>query len=98
MHHLEFWRIEETASIQRVRGDEIAPLRTAKRYVKATVRRAKAAVRGFTLPTGFVWPRPERVVTLMTKLVLSPNSAGGAPEITSSDWIESTGIWFESTL
>src|SRR5256885_15949159 len=47
MHHLEFWRIEETASIQRVRGDEIAPLRTAKRYVKATVRRAKAAVRGF---------------------------------------------------
>src|SRR2546423_5136051 len=47
MHHLEFWGIEETAGVQRVRGDEIAPLRTAKRYVKATVGRAKAAVRGF---------------------------------------------------
>ena len=47
MHHLEFGWIEETAGIQRIRGDEIAPLRTAKPYVKATVRRAKAAVRGF---------------------------------------------------
>src|SRR6202041_826052 len=27
-----------------------------------------------------------------------PNSAGGAPEITSNDWIESKGIWFENTL
>jgi hypothetical protein len=34
----------------------------------------------------------------MTKLVLSPYSAGGAPGLTSSDWIESTGIWLENTL
>ncbi len=31
------------------------------------------------------YPRPERVVTLITRLVLSPNSAGGAPPITSND-------------
>jgi hypothetical protein len=37
------------------------------------------------LPCGVVTPCPERVVTLMTRLVLSPNSAGGAPEMTSSD-------------
>src|SRR6185437_9964230 len=45
-----------------------------------------------------VSPRPERVVTSMTTLVLSPYSAGGAPSITSRDWIESTGIWLENTL
>ena len=49
------------------------------------------------LPVGF-WPRPERVVTLMTRLVLPPYSAGGAPEIASSDWMESMGIWLEKTL
>ena len=37
------------------------------------------------LPVGLVTPWPERVVTLMTRLVLSPYSAGGAPEITSID-------------
>ena len=49
-------------------------------------------------PCGVVMPWPERVVTLMTTLVLSPNSAGGAPEMTSMDSIESSGIWFEKTL
>ena len=34
----------------------------------------------------------------MTKLVLPPYSAGGAPAITSIDWIESSGIWLEKTL
>src|ERR1700689_3029845 len=43
-------------------------------------------------------PCPERVVTLITTLVLSPYSAGGAPEITSIDSIESSGIWLENTL
>src|ERR1700730_14520334 len=43
-------------------------------------------------------PWPERVVTLMTTLVFSPYSAGGAPEITSSDSTESRGIWLEKTL
>src|SRR3974390_2006099 len=51
-----------------------------------------------TLPCAGVTPSPERVVTLMTRLVLSPNSAGGAPEITSIDWIDSDGIWFENSL
>src|SRR5580698_1459410 len=50
------------------------------------------------LPCGVVTPWPERVVTLITRLVLSPYSAGGAPEITSIDSIESAGIWFENTL
>ena len=34
----------------------------------------------------------------MTTLVLPPYSAGGAPEITSKDSIESTGSWLEKTL
>ena len=43
-------------------------------------------------------PWPERVVTLITMLVLSPYSAGGAPVMTSRDWTASTGIWFEKVL
>ena len=43
-------------------------------------------------------PWPERVVTLMTTLVLSPNSAGGAPLMTSTDCTESRGTWLEKTL
>src|ERR1700732_756612 len=50
------------------------------------------------LPLGVVKPCPERVVTLITTLVFSPNSAGGAPEMTSIDSIESRGIWLEKTL
>jgi len=38
-----------------------------------------------TDPVGVVTPWPERVVTWMTRLVLPPYSAGGAPEMTSSD-------------
>ena len=37
------------------------------------------------LPVGLVAPCPERVVATITRLVLSPYSAGGAPEITSMD-------------
>ena len=37
------------------------------------------------LPVGVVMPCPERVVTWITRLVLSPYSAGGAPEMTSID-------------
>src|ERR1700730_193855 len=44
------------------------------------------------LPVGCITPKPERVVALITRLVLSPNSAGGAPEISSRDWTESVGI------
>src|SRR5208283_5504241 len=31
-------------------------------------------------------------------LVLPPYSAGGAPDITSIDWMDSTGSWLEKTL
>ncbi len=34
----------------------------------------------------------------MTRAVLPPNSAGGAPEITSIDWTEFEGSWLEKTL
>ena len=37
------------------------------------------------LPVGLVTPCPERVVATITRLVLSPYSAGGAPEMTSMD-------------
>src|SRR5271157_4718219 len=49
-------------------------------------------------PCGVVEPNPERVVTLITRLVLSPNSAGGAPPITCMDCTASSGIWLENTL
>lgn len=49
-------------------------------------------------PWGMVTPRPERVVTTTTRLVLPPYSAGGAPSRTSIDWTASTGTWFEKTL
>ena len=35
------------------------------------------------LPVGLVTPWPERVVATITRLVLSPYSAGGAPAMTS---------------
>ena len=50
------------------------------------------------LPVGLVTPWPERVVALMTRLVLSPYSAGGAPAMTSSDCTEFEGSWLEKTL
>ena len=50
------------------------------------------------LPVGLVTPWPERVVATMTRLVLPPYSAGGAPEMTSMDWIELEGSWLEKTL
>src|ERR1700721_4326644 len=50
------------------------------------------------LPCGVLTPWPERVVATITTLVLPPYSAGGAPEITSMDSIDSNGIWFEKTL
>ena len=49
-------------------------------------------------PVGVVTPWPERVVATMTRLVLPPYSAGGAPEMTSRDWTELEGIWLEKTL
>src|ERR1035441_4197073 len=49
-----------------------------------------------TSPCGCVTPSPERVVTTITTLVLSPYSAVGAPWITSIDCTESMGIWIGS--
>src|SRR5260370_16242109 len=50
------------------------------------------------LPVGFVTPSPDRVVTLITKLVLSPYSAAGPPDTASLHSIESTRLWFDNTL
>src|SRR5947207_1043833 len=49
------------------------------------------------LPEGF-WPRPDRVLALITMLVLSPYLATGEPEITSIDWMAFAGIEVENTL
>ena len=92
VHHGKFRRIEEPAGVQAVDGDEIAPLFAAVGEIETRVGGAEAAVRSGELPCGVVTPRPERVVTSITRLVLSPYSAGGAPGITSSDWMESSGI------
>ena len=86
VQHLEFGRIEESAGVQPAEGDEVAPLLASVSDVRVERRRAEAAVRGGHFA---VWvsclPRPERVVTLTTTLVLPPYSAGGAPSITSMD-------------
>src|SRR5579862_7525944 len=50
------------------------------------------------LPVGLDTPWPERVVATITRLVLPPYSAGGAPSMTSIDWIELEGSWFENVL
>ena len=50
------------------------------------------------MPWGVVEPSPERVVTSITRLVLSPYSAGGAPAMTSIDCTASSGIWLEKVL
>ncbi len=92
VHHGELRRIEEAAGVQPVHRNEIAPLLAAVGEIEAAVGRAESCRRTVvTLPCGVVTPRPERVVTSITRLVLSPYSAGGAPSITSSDWTESSG-------
>src|SRR5260370_1922231 len=48
-------------------------------------------------PEGFC-PRPERVFALTTRLVLSPYSAAGEPDMISMDWIAFSGIEVEKTL
>src|SRR5437867_10561779 len=45
MHDLEFRRIEETARVQTIRRNEIAPFRSSERHVKAPVRRPETAIR-----------------------------------------------------
>src|SRR2546426_5747256 len=45
MNDLEFRWIEETARIQAVRRDEIAPLRSSKRYIEARIIRTETPVR-----------------------------------------------------
>src|SRR4051794_28218624 len=57
----------------------------------------KDPYRARKLAKGFC-PNPDRVVALMTRLVLSPYSAGGEPEITSIDSIAFAGIEAEKTL
>src|ERR1700742_2423191 len=53
---------------------------------------------GVTSLGGLLGPRPERVATSMTSAVLPPYSAGGAPEMTSSDCTALAGSWLEKTL
>src|SRR5690348_2750465 len=45
MDDLEFRRIEETACIQAICGNEIAPLRTSKRHIEAHIIRTETSVR-----------------------------------------------------
>ena len=72
-------------------GKEVAPFRASPCGVQSRVVVPKLPYEAVTSPCGVVWPRPERVVTLATRLVLSPYSAGGAPSMTSSDWTAAEG-------
>jgi len=65
--------------------DEVAHLLVSVSEIEPSTGGPNVPYEDVTLPCGVVTPRPERVVTLITKLVFPPNSAGGAPEITSSD-------------
>ena len=51
-----------------------------------------------SLPKVLSTPRPLFVMALITRLVLSPYSAGGAPVITSTDAMAFSGIEVENCL
>ena len=58
---------------------------TDEPYFQGGLRNLELASAAVALPCGVVTPCPERVVTSMMRLVLSPYSAGGAPSITVRD-------------
>ena len=74
----EFRPIEEATGIQAVGGDEVSPILAAVGEVAVHIRRSEGAVRGGHVAVRRSRPSPERVVTSMTRLVLSPYSAEGA--------------------
>ena len=81
----ELRRIEKSAGVETVSLDEITPVLVAIGEIEAATCRAEGAIGGEDAPVGLVTPWPERVVATMTRLVLPPYSAGGAPEMTSMD-------------
>ena len=85
MNGCELRRIQKAAAVQTVSGDEVSPFFATVCQVEADTAGAEAAVGRCDAAVGLSTPSPDFVVTLITKLVLSPNSAGGAPEMTSSD-------------
>src|ERR1700746_166259 len=95
VYHGELGWIEETTAIECVGRNEIAPLVAAVGEVDADIGGPERTVRSSHSSGWLLYPCPERVVRLMTRLAFSPYSAGGAPEMTSMDCTASKGIWLE---
>jgi len=91
MKDLELRRIEEAAGIHTVGFNEVSPLLAAECEVHSADADPNAPYEVLMLPVGLVTPWPERVLATMTRLVLPPYSAGGAPLMTSMDWMELAG-------
>ena len=76
----ELGGIEKAAGVEAVDLNEVAPVLAAIAEVEPSRWRSRRCRRKLLmLPVGLVTPCPERVVATMTRLVLSPYSAGGAP-------------------
>ena len=87
------------------RADQAAALAAAGREgldgIETTMQQLMDSTASISVKLGVVREKSESinaVVTTITKLVLSPYSAGGAPSITSIDCTDSIGIWLENTL
>jgi len=93
----EFGAVEEAPAALGVGGEEVAELRAAKSEGGFLANGAEGAVLRGEAAEGFC-PSPERVTALTTRLVLSPNSAPGAPVMSSMDWMALSGIWVENCL
>ncbi len=85
VENIKFRSIQEAASVQAIHGNVIAPLIIAVADVEAAADASKRTVRRSDFAMRLPLPSPICVVTTITRLVLPPNSAGGAPEMTSSD-------------
>jgi len=94
----ELWWVEKAARVQAARGNEVTPLCATIGKVEPEIGGAETAVRSGDRTLGVVTPSPERVVTLITTLVFSPYSAGGAPVMTPAIRRNPEGIWLEKTL
>ena len=85
MEDSELRRIEEAAGIEAVSLDEVAPVFAAIRKIEPAGAGAERSIRSVDAAGGLGDALPERVVATITRLVLPPYSAGGAPLMTSMD-------------
>ena len=90
-------RIQKSAGVGEV-PPESFPTFPAHSQPEIRRRRAERSVLRRRKFRGVGMPSPDRVLALITRLALSPYSAGGTPVIISIDWMASSGTWLEKIL